>query len=231
MKKTTPFVLTLFFLSAAINLWAEYVGSRTGVLFSKPLLMLTLGIYFWLKTRKKATRFSLFILCGLFFSLLGDSFLMFQNQGGHFFLLGLGSFLITHLFYIFAFWKYPSKPKGLVEKQPLWAVPVLFFLVWNSWFLWEGLPASLKIPVLVYGSVISGMVLCAINLKGKIPLPAFRNILIGALLFVISDAIIGITKFGGGALADSRLLIMPTYILGQFLIVKGAVRANAHHPT
>ena len=226
MKKTERIVLIIFLICALTNLWSEFQSWRIGVLISKPLLMTTLGIYFWLRTRKNANQFTFFILLGLILSIFGDSFLMFQNRGNHFFLLGLSSFLLTHLFYIIAFLKYPSNEKGLVQRQPIWVIPVLIFLVWNSWFLWSGLSDGLKIPVLIYSSVISGMIICAINLKGKMSTKAFQTILFGALLFMISDTFIGITKFGGGVLQESRMLIMPTYILGQYLIVKGAILAN-----
>lgn len=226
MKKTSQIILLVFLFCALMNLWSEFQNWRLGILLSKPLLMSTLGIYFWLRTKENKTKFSFFILLGLILSIFGDSFLMFQNQGNHFFLLGLSSFLLTHLFYVVAFLKYPSNKKGLVKRQPILVIPVLIFLIGNSWFLWEGLSGSLKIPVLVYSSVISGMILCAINLNGKLSKKAFQTILFGALLFMVSDTIIGITKFGGDTLQDTRMLIMPTYILGQYLIVKGAILAN-----
>ena len=41
------------------------------------------------------------MLIAFFFSMLGDTFLMFQGE--EYFMFGLGSFIITHLFYIFVF--------------------------------------------------------------------------------------------------------------------------------
>lgn len=226
MKNKEQIVFVVFLLCALTNLWSEFQSWRMGILISKPLLMTTLGIYFWLKTRKNATQFSFLILLGLILSIFGDSFLMFQNSGNSFFLLGLSSFLLTHLFYILAFSKYPSVNRGLIKRQPIWVIPVLFFLVLNVWFLWDGLPNALKFPVILYSSVISGMVVYALNLNGKMTTQSFQIITLGALLFMISDTIIGITKFGDITIENTRLLIMPTYILGQYLIVKGAISAN-----
>ena len=84
----------------------------------------------------------------------------------------------------------------------------------------------IKFPVILYSSVISGMVVYALNLNGKMTTQSFQIITLGALLFMISDTIIGITKFGDITIENTRLLIMPTYILGQYLIVKGAISAN-----
>jgi uncharacterized membrane protein YhhN len=44
----------------------------------------------------------------------------------------------------------------------------------------------------------------------------------GALLFIMSDAMIAINKFLN-PLVQARLLIMATYIAAQFLIVKGVL--------
>ena len=63
----------------------------------KPSLMLALGIYFFQETKKRDNKKQRNrILGGIFFSLLGDVFLMFS--GG--FLFGLGAFLVAHLCYI-----------------------------------------------------------------------------------------------------------------------------------
>lgn len=226
MKKTEQIVLTIFLICALTNLWSEFQNWRLGILISKPLLMTTLGIYHWLRTRKNSNPFTFFILLGLVMSVFGDSFLMFQNHGNHFFLLGLGSFLFTHLFYIIAFLKYPSDKKGLVQRQPIWIIPVLIFLIWNTWFLWDGLSNSLKFPVVFYSFVISGMLICVLNLNGKMSLKSFQTILFGAILFMFSDTIIGLSKFGSEIFQDARMLIMPTYIFGQYLIVRGAILAN-----
>lgn len=226
MKKTESVILIIFLICTGTNLWSEFQNWELGIWVSKPLLMTTLAIYHWLNTRKNASYFTFFILLGLILSVSGDSLLMFQNRSDAFFLLGLGSFLFTHLFYTIAFLKYPSDKKGLIKRQPVWCIPVLIFLVLNSLFLWDGLSAALKFPVLLYSTVISGMAISAINLSGKMTFDSFRVILSGVILFMISDTIIGLTKFGGGILQETRLLIMPTYILGQYLIVKGVILAN-----
>lgn len=228
MKNLPQLFFFLFTISAFTNLWSEVMDWRLGVLISKPLLMTTLGLFFWVSTRKKMTYLRFFILLGLLFSLFGDSFLMFSGRGNAFFLLGLSSFFITHLFYGIGFWKYPSEEKGLVQNQPLWSFPFLLFLVLNSWMLWDGLEGAMKIPVILYSLVISMMAITALNLKGKVDNKTFHTIFGGAILFMISDALIGLSKFGGidGSTPLIRSSIMATYILGQYLIVKGAIQAN-----
>ncbi len=232
MKKFEQVFLFLFTISAITNLWSEVMDWRLGVLISKPLLMTTLGLYFWSKTRKNTTYLSFFILLGLFMAIFGDCFLMFAEKSKAFFLLGLSSFLFTQLFYAIAFWRYPSKEKGVVQKSSILILPFIVFLVFNAWLLWDGLEGAMKIPVVLYSMVISAMVITALNLNGKVRSSTFRVIFTGALLFMISDFLIGLGKFGGleEPIPQSRVLIMATYILGQYLIIKGSIQANDETP-
>ena len=144
-----------------------------------------------------------------------------------FFLLGLSSFLITHILYSVAFFKFPSKLKSFIQQKPILVLPFLFFFILNSTFLWPGIPSAMKVPVLLYSLAIMTMGVTALNLKNKISSEAFKFIFIGALLFMFSDSLIGINKFRGTdfAIPLIRIWIMSTYILGQYLIAKGGILA------
>jgi uncharacterized membrane protein YhhN len=77
---------------------------------------------------------------------------------------------------------------------------------------------AMQIPVLVYSIVISIMVLAAINRIGEVP--NALKVALGAVLFMVSDSLIAITKFGSD-FAYSGFCVMLTYIVAQYLIVKG----------
>jgi len=228
MQDRNKIWLYLFFVFTILNLIAEYFRIQPLIYFSKPMLMITLGLYFYLQTKAKI-KFSKFILLGIIGAFFGDTFLMFVEDGGNqiFFLLGLGSFLITHIFYLIAFMSYPSKEKGFIQKN-LWIL-VLFagYLVGNTWYLLPDIPADLKIPVTIYSTAIILMAAAGLNLKGKLPENIFRILFAGIILFVISDTIIGLNKFKSEELTlwNPRLLIMITYITGQYLIAKGSEKA------
>lgn len=218
--------ITLFGIDASLNLFAEASQNIPLIYATKPLLMILLGIHFYLNSSAD-NFYGRFILIGLFFSFLGDTFLMFRETGTNsqqLFLLGLGSFLITQLLYFLAFWKY-AKGKGFVKKQPSIALLFLAFLVGNSLFLLPDLPAAFKIPVLVYSTVITLMVLSCTNLYQLIPSNIFIVLVIGVLLFMCSDTLIGLNQFKKEEIQIPfpRLAIMSTYIMAQFLIVKGSI--------
>ena len=217
---------TLFFIDAALNLYAEAIQNIPLIYITKPLLMILLGIHFYFN-KSGDNSYGRFILIGLVFSFLGDTFLMFRETGARsqqFFLLGLGSFLITQLLYFVAFLKY-ANGTGFIRKKPWIALLFLAFLVGNSLFLLPDLPTAFKIPVLVYSTVITLMVLSCTNLYQIIPTSIFTVLIIGVLLFMCSDTLIGLSQFKKDAvfIPFPRLAIMSTYILAQWLIVKGSI--------
>ena len=228
MKNTKQIFHTLFILCCFINLYAEAVQHRELIYLSKPLLMIFLSIFFYLATRHKSTTFSKFILAGFIFSIAGDTFLMFvENDTGKqsFFLYGLASFLITHICYLLAFLKYPSSIKGFVEERKWLLFFFLLFLGANTAFLWPDLPQAMKIPVVVYSTFIILMTVACLNTKNFLSQKTFLLLFIGVLFFVCSDSVISFNKFKS-PLTYARLIIMPLYLLGQYLIALGAIQAN-----
>ncbi len=218
--------LLLFWIAALVNLLAQPLQSSSLIYISKPLLMVFLGLHF-LANKGNSNAYGKFILVGLIFSLFGDVFLMLRETEGNsplFFLLGLGSFLITQLSYFLAFFNY-SKAEGFVRKKPWVLLFFLAFLLGNSAFLLPDLPASFKIPVLLYSAIITLMVLSCLNLYQEIPNSIFKYLITGVLLFMCSDTLIGLSQFKSATfpIPLPGLLIMATYILAQFLIVKGSI--------
>lgn len=151
---------------------------------------------------------------------MGDVLLMFANQHALFFILGLISFLIAHLAYIILFQR---QNKINENKNYLWFIPfVIIFLVTILRILWPFLN-EMKIPVLVYAIVISLMLLMSIKAYFQWEKPSNLWVLIGALLFVISDSILAINKFHSPVLMSS-FWIMSTYLGAQFCIVNGILQ-------
>ncbi len=219
-------ILLLFGLAAIANLFAEFTNNQQLVFISKPLLMLTLAAYFYLST--PASNFRRWILFGIIFALFGDVFLMLNGRHGAeaspLFMYGLGSFLLTHLFYTIAFRNYKRPQKGLLQVRPIWLLPfvIYFILFWMNMRGYIG--SDLLIPVIIYSSVIVLMAMAGTNLSNKIPKSAANLILIGIFLFVFSDTCIAINKFTSIQIPKVGIVIMLTYILGQLGIVLGATK-------
>jgi uncharacterized membrane protein YhhN len=226
MKNNRNILLWLFAIISLANIGGEILQSVNIIFATKPILMILLSLWFYVETKEKFNRFTRYILGGFVFSIFGDTLLMFNENGvgGEiFFLLGLGSFLITHLFYVAAFLEYQKTEIGFIAQNKWLFLPFAAFLLMNTAFLWDGIPMDMKIPVVVYSSAIVAMTMSCLNLKTKTQKTAFQILFSGVLLFLISDTFIGINKFHT-ELPCARILIMIPYLLGQYLIGKGALR-------
>jgi uncharacterized membrane protein YhhN len=209
----------LFFGLLVAELTAVLMDSKSLEYISKPSLMLALGIYFFLETthiarKKQRNR----VLLGAFFSLLGDVLLMFS--GG--FILGLAAFLTAHIFYISAFY---LDNDGFIFKKNDRIAAGIGFLSYATVFLYFVLPKvdnTLQLPILAYGITILTMLLTALNRWKNVDSNTFKWVLLGAILFVLSDSLLAINRFVQ-PFSFSGIAIMLTYALGQFLIVQGVL--------
>jgi uncharacterized membrane protein YhhN len=220
MKKPHVAAYLLFAVAAAADLWMSYTHS-SGRYFTKPLLMPLLMLGYFLETRP-VNLFSRIILLALFFSWMGDVFLLFEQAMPVFFIAGLVSFLTAHLLYIAYFARIPSNAVSFLRKRPVMLLAVLAYIMELMYVLWPFL-GGMKIPVLIYGIVIGTMLCFALWQYGKIPSPAAWLFITGAILFVASDSLLAVNKFKT-PVPQGGLWIMGTYILAQYLIARGSAR-------
>jgi len=157
------------------------------------------------------------VVAALLFSWAGDVLLLLESQKEIFFLLGLSSFLLAHIFYIVCFHHVRLREK--VKSNPwLLVAVVIYYAVLINWL--SPYLGDMKVPVRVYGIVISFMLMLAMHMlfiKNKI---AGKSMTGGALLFVLSDSLLAINKFYQ-PFELAGILIMLTYGSAQFFIVKG----------
>jgi uncharacterized membrane protein YhhN len=222
----------LFVLLAVLELTAELMGNETIILFVKPLLMPVLTI--WLVRSTPGVRRFLrhTTQAGLLFATIGDILLMFTEgaYGDLFFLLGLGAFLTTHLCYLGGFLSEVQLKNGYLRQRPFWIVPFLIFLFGFLYWLWPNIPGGMQLPVAIYALVISAMTLSVVNTRERFERAVFFSLISGALLFMFSDSLIAVGKFGHG-FPGSRVAIMLTYILGQWLIVRSVAEHLRRFPS
>jgi uncharacterized membrane protein YhhN len=213
-----------WFLLFGVILVGDLVGiqlqSNAIQVFLKPLIIPVLIGYFDSQILNITRGISKWILWALLFSLAGDFLLMFEEKNSIFFLLGLSAFLIAHIFYIvfFHFVRVKEKIKG---NPWLLVVVVIYYAVLIN--LLSPYLADMKIPVLVYGIVISFMFMLAMHMLFIKNKTAGKWMMFGALLFVISDSVLAINKFYQ-SFEGAGVLIMLTYGLAQLFIVEGAVK-------
>ena len=187
----------------------------------KPLVVISLMFFYFRRTSLKG-RFAKRVFFGLFFGLVGDVLLMFADLNPNYFTLGLVAFLIGHLLYVSAFYlDYIWNPA--IEKKATRLALIIFALFCLGFYMYlRPHLGQMKIPVMIYSFVISLMGIMAVNRKGRIGSLSFKLILIGAILFVISDSILAYNKFVT-SFNLAGVAIMATYMLAQYFIVIGSL--------
>jgi uncharacterized membrane protein YhhN len=197
--------LTLSWLSSFHNL-------------TKPLILTSLILFFYLEGKHLLPKTKRNMLFALTFSLVGDVLLMFEDDSINFFLFGLISFLLAHGFYIMVFL---NKMNCLKKPIPFITILIIYALGF-LYMLYDGL-GSMLLPVVIYMLTILSMAITAVLRKDHVPNLSYNLVLIGVLLFLISDSILAVNKFYG-KVPFEHLFIMGTYAFAQYCIVMGIIK-------
>ncbi len=207
--------------SAALTILSSVLGLMPLHFVFKPLTMLIAIGLVYLRASQVRTleRFDLLLLAALAASMAGDVFLMLP---GGYFIPGLASFLVAHLFYIALFRQgvagFPSKRALLLAL----GVGATMY----AW-VWRGLTDPvLKVAVAAYVGVISLMVAQALGRATMLRDAASKAVALGACVFMLSDSLIAINRFVQ-PLPMVSLWVLTAYYAAQILIVRNARRPGA----
>ena len=195
-------LLSIAGVAALADWWAVARTDKRVEYVTKPATLLALiSVAIVLEPSNGSMR-AWFVLA-LAFSLAGDIFLMLP---GNLFVQGLASFLVAHLAYVAGF-----VSGGLESGVAIVAAVVVgVAIVLYARVLIMGMTErqrSLRIPVSIYAAAIGSMLIAAIASESPLAI-------IGAALFVLSDGLIGFSRF----VRPERwapLAIIVTYHLGQ----------------
>lgn len=223
MRKKYRIIVFIFILLA--DLTAIQLNYKIAEYVFKPLIVIWLLSYFILQTRNVKSDLKKWIITALLFSWLGDVLLMLQGDNSIFFLLGLSAFLLAHLFYIL-FFHFVRIRENVKSRWYLLLIVVIYYAllisILSPWL------EEMKLPVRIYGIVISFMFMLAMHMLFIKNNKAGLLMMAGALLFVISDSVLAINKFYHPfEMAD--LVVTTTYGFAQLLITEGAVRYIRQH--
>lgn len=191
--------------------------------FQRPWLAMLLKLVpvllliYWVLRSAPAGRFRIAIVTGLVISLVGDAFLAWPKFDA--FILGLLSFLLAHLAYIYAF---VSDTRRLALPALGLAATIAVGLV--VFLSEQGEMGALLVPVLVYAGALAAMLWRALaryearNINSSAILGA-----LGALSFLASDALLASQRFVWPQ-ASLQSIVLALYWLGQAGIAGAAVK-------
>ena len=191
MRRSTAAFVAL----AAVDTLLAAAGREKERRATKPLLMPTLQV-----GKDKATKRAL----GL--GTAGDVALLGHSDAA--FTAGLGSFLAGHVAWMKAIRERGSG--GFLRQRPWAAAPYLAAFVGLNGYLWSRTGKD-RIPVLVYSAALMGTGLIALD-SGNAKTAA------GGALFMVSDTLLALERFGDVHLPAHEGWVMATYTGAQGLL-------------
>lgn len=201
---------------ALVDWWAVRADHREVERWAKPLTMaLLVAVAATAGDLDGATR--MLLVVGAVLGLAGDIALL--GSGERAFMTGLGAFALGHLAYAAA--------AVTIEFDPVWALPAIVFMaiLVGVRFASRTVPGARRAggsvlagAVVFYACVISAMVLTAWASTAWVAA-------IGAMLFAVSDWVLGHERFAG-PLPVGRLGVMIPYHAGQALLIVGLATAS-----
>jgi len=213
-------LLWVTLIIAVINWISISIHLKTCNYISKPATIIALMAWLWQVSGFQGHR--IWFAIALFFSLIGDIFLMLPKER---FLYGLLAFMLGHLAYII----------GLNNTPPpinLASLSISLIVIFTGVAIYRVISSSLREknlrkyekPVLVYTIVISIMLISALLTLVRGEWNAYSSLLIsfGAILFFLSDTFIAWHKFVT-PLKWRNIRVRSTYHLGQIGLIIGAV--------
>jgi uncharacterized membrane protein YhhN len=211
----------MYFAIGIIFIALETISAKWPAILAKALIIPVLFFLYFRLIKGQINKFHWMIMSALVFSWLGDITLQLQEKNDIFFMIGLSCFLLAQIMYLIAFFSTKGE-NVLFFKKVYLILPVILYGVIMLYILYDGL-GDMKIPVIIYTAVILTMLTSALNREKKVNRQSYILVLVGAILFVLSDSMIAINKFSYPFIL-SDVAIMTTYITAQYLIILGCLK-------
>ncbi|MBV5331670.1 lysoplasmalogenase, partial [bacterium] len=197
----------------ALALWKQWLKLEY---LAKPAVMIVLFLWLWKSTGLGGA--SLWFGLGILLSLVGDILLMISLD--RLFLAGLVAFLLAHAAYLIGF----NIP---IPEISAWGFVLAVIVGLGGVRVMRRIVASLessgqtrmRMPIIIYSTVISLMLLSAMMTLTDITWTANAAVLVsaGAFLFYVSDVILAWNKFVA-PIQNGRIYNIGAYHLGQIML-------------
>ncbi len=202
----------------SLALWKKWTRLEY---IAKPAVMIIL--FLWLWTTTKLSGAPLWFGLGILISLTGDILLMISLD--RLFLAGLVAFLLAHAAYLIGF----NIP---IPEISAWGFFLAIMVGLGGMRVIRRILTALaankngrmRTPIIIYGTVISLMLLSAMMKMNDITWTANAGALVsvGAFLFYVSDIILAWHKFVT-PIQNGRIYNIGAYHLGQIMLIAGVI--------
>ena len=194
---------------------------------SGALLVSALIHLLWGAWETQARLYAIFIFLGMLSGFAGDLIMARLVRVPNRLVFGMAAFGVGHLLYSAAFWGIcqwiGAWPGGLVASLVL--AVLLVIGAWWRLIRKPGGSRAINLGSLGYAVLIALMVVLALRVASQVT--CLTGLGVGALLFLVSDLVLGNWQVRGHAWTSVNDLIWTTYVLGQLLIVSSVAGAVA----
>jgi uncharacterized membrane protein YhhN len=214
------FLIAAFVFAAleSLALWKKWIRLEY---LAKPGVMIILFLWLWTSTGLSGA--ALWFGLGILLSLTGDVLLMISLD--RLFMAGLVAFLLAHLAYLIGF----NIP---IPEISAWGFFLAIMVGLGGMRAIRRILAALefsgqvriRIPIIIYGTVISLMLLSAMMKLNDFTWNANAGVLVsvGAFMFYISDIILAWHKLVA-PIHNGRIYNIGAYHLGQITLIAGVI--------
>lgn len=212
--KAKEIVTYLFYLVALANVLGVLFNVPVVIYTAKPLISITLfAMYNYSLT--KLNRWYVYTLIACF---LGDSLSLFEDNE-ILFVASLTAYFIAHLFLIKIILRrlFKIETKRILSNVIPFAVLLAFLFI----VIKDNL-SYLLVPAILYGILLSFFGTLALIGHDERRSKKSENMLAGAMVYIISDILLGVDKFYYNA-AIFDILIVLTYLIGMYLIFRSMI--------
>jgi uncharacterized membrane protein YhhN len=208
--------LTVFLLLAAavlgsLHIRADYRQQWSLTYILKPLTMVAIIGVVVSSGVGEMGFYRLAVIAGLVLSLIGDVFLMLRPSR---FLAGLSAFLLAHIVYVTAFFSRLEAFHAVALGLPAFVGLAMFMLIRRG-------AGRMALPISIYILAIAGMVGTSLSAAIDQPDAGRLAAAAGALLFLFSDATIGVVRF------HTRFHLGQALILGSYYPAQALIALSA----
>jgi len=201
---------------SSLHIYYEAIKNKKGSHLTKPLLMPLLILFYLTSTNE----INYLLVISLIFAFFGDVFLMWSKKEFNV-LMGITSFLLGHLLYIFLFINSTSMLKDIPYMFYLLLIPYVLFDLYLIKKLFPSMK-TMKFPSFIYMSIILIMSFTSLSRIWSVSFLPFLLPFIGSIFFIISDTLLAFDMFKYKH-KDNNVVVMITYIVAQLLIVLGFI--------
>lgn len=211
-------VALVFAMIESFALWKKWIRLEY---LAKPGVMILLFLWLWISSGLNGA--PLWFGIGILLSLTGDILLMISLD--RLFLAGLAAFLLAHIAYLVGF-NIPTPEMsawGLIMAVVIGLGSARITRLIVTSLISKG-QARMRLPIIVYSTVISFMLLAAMMKLVDAAWNSNAAILVslGAFLFYLSDITLAWHKFVA-PIQNGRIYNIGAYHLGQIALIAGVI--------